>query len=63
MTREDVMKSKAKPVKRARKSIPKKPARQKKALTKRAQPQKDLSLEQKEILKRPGRGSRALPNS
>jgi hypothetical protein len=52
MTKEDVMKSKAKPVKRARKPIPKKPVRQKKTLTKRAWPKSDLSQQQKEILKK-----------
>lgn len=46
------MKSKAKPVKRARKPIPKKAVRRTSAPAKSAQPQSDLSQQQREILKR-----------
>jgi hypothetical protein len=52
MTMEDEMKSKAKPVKRARKPVPKKAVRQRSAPAKRAQPRNGLSQQQKEILKR-----------
>jgi hypothetical protein len=52
MTMEDVMKSKTKPVKRARKPVPKKAARQRSAPAKRAQPRNGLSQQQREILKR-----------
>ena len=46
------MKSKAKPVKRARKPIPKKIVRQRSSTAKRAQPKNGLNQQQKEILKR-----------
>jgi hypothetical protein len=46
------MKSKAKPVKRVRKPVPKKAVRQRSAPAKRTQPKNDLSQQQKEILKR-----------
>jgi hypothetical protein len=46
------MKSKAKPVKRTRKPVPKKAVRQRSAPAKHAQPRNGLSQQQKEILKR-----------
>jgi hypothetical protein len=52
MNKEDVMKTKTKPVKRARKPVPKKVVRQRSAPAKRAQPRNGLSQQQKEILKR-----------
>jgi hypothetical protein len=52
MTLEVVMKSKAKPVKRARKPVPKKAVRRGSAPAKSAQPKDGLTKQQKEILKK-----------